>query len=177
MVQTGIPFGHPPAVRAFLKLDEPIGQPANAHPLIPIDGLAHKRGEVSGKRLWGLFEKRFKTAGAFFEEHYVVNYCPLAFFGQGKRGAVNVTPDKLPAAYTQPIYAACDAHLRAVVGILKPQWIVGVGAFAQKRALETLGDFSVKIAGIAHPSPASPLANRGDWGELVTGQLNEQGVW
>jgi single-strand selective monofunctional uracil DNA glycosylase len=49
---------------------------------------------VSGRRLWGLFAERFGSAEAFFAEHFVANYCPLAFFDGGR----NLTPDKLPAA-------------------------------------------------------------------------------
>jgi len=177
MVQTGVPFGDPPMVRDFLKLDEPVGQPAHAHPLLPISGLHHRRGEVSGRRLWGLFQKTFGTAPAFFAEHYVLNYCPLAFFADGKRGPVNYTPDKLPAAQTAALYAACDAHLRAVVAATGTQWVIGVGGFAQKKAQEALAGLPVRIGTIAHPSPASPLANRGDWGELAASQLRAQGAW
>ncbi len=177
MVQTGVPFGDPPMVRDFLQLDEPIGQPEHAHPLLPISGLHHRRGEVSGRRLWGLFQKKFGTADMFFKDHYVLNYCPLAFFAEGKRGPVNYTPDKLPSDQTRALYAACDMHLRAVVTATGAEWVVGVGGFAQKRAEETLADMPVKVTTILHPSPASPMANRGDWGETATGQLRAAGMW
>ena len=177
MVQTGVPFGDPTMVREFLQLNEPIQQPKNAHPLLPVSGLQHRRGEVSGRRLWSLFKKKFGCADAFFKDYFVLNYCPLAFFAEGKRGPVNYTPDKLHAAQTRALYAACDAHLRAVVQATQAQWVVGVGGFAEKRARETLEGLPVKITAILHPSPASPLANRGDWGETVSEQLCKAGVW
>ncbi len=68
MAQTGIPFGEVAVVRDFLKLDEPIGSPppGEVHPKRPVEGLACKRSEVSGRRLWGLFADRFGSAEAFF---------------------------------------------------------------------------------------------------------------
>src|SRR5271157_3117785 len=38
MVQTGIPFGEIPAVRGWMKISAPIGQPAHSHPKRPIEG-------------------------------------------------------------------------------------------------------------------------------------------
>ena len=128
MAQTGVPFGEVAAVRDWMKLSAPIGQPAKVHPKRPVEGIACPRSEVSGRRLWGLFAQKFGTAGRFFEEHFVVNYCPLAFMSE--TGA-NLTPDKLPASESKPLFAACDEHLRKVVGALEPEWLVGVGDFAE----------------------------------------------
>jgi single-strand selective monofunctional uracil DNA glycosylase len=71
---------------------------------------------------------------------------------------------------------ACDEHLREAVRILKPEWLVGVGDFAAKRAEQVFPKGPVKLGRILHPSPASPAANR-DWAGLVTRQLREMGVW
>ena len=60
--------------------------------------------------------------------------------------------------------------------ILEPEWLVGVGGFAQKRAEEALKGIEVKIGKVLHPSPASPAANRG-WAEAATKQLMEQEIW
>ena len=70
----------------------------------------------------------------------------------------------------------CDQHLRELVEILDPVWLVGVGGFARKRAEEALGTMDIKIATILHPSPASPAANRG-WAEASTKQMLEQNIW
>ncbi|MBL8446397.1 MAG: single-stranded DNA-binding protein [Zoogloeaceae bacterium] len=172
MVQTGVPFGEVAAVRDWLALAGPVAKPAAENPKRPVEGLACGRSEVSGRRLWGLFAQRFGTPEAFFAGHFVANYCPLAFFEGGR----NLTPDKLPAAESAPLLAACDAHLRRLVDALQPEWLIGIGAWAEQRALAALEDRPVRIGRILHPSPASPAANRG-WAEAATRQLEVLGVW
>jgi single-strand selective monofunctional uracil DNA glycosylase len=173
MVQTGVPFGEIAAVRDWLKVEAPVGRPAREHPQRPVSGFACERSEVSGRRLWGLFSKCFGTPQAFFREHLVMNYCPLAFL---EESGLNRTPDKLPVAEKKALFAACDEHLKTVVDLLRPEWIIGVGDFALKRAEQALGGDGPKLGRVLHPSPASPAANRG-WAEAATRQLVEQGVW
>ncbi|HEX5804689.1 MAG TPA: uracil-DNA glycosylase family protein [Azospira sp.] len=172
MVQTGVPFGEIDAVRGWMGIEAAVDQPAVENPKRPIEGFACARSEVSGRRLWGLFAQRFGTADAFFAEHFVANYCPLAFFDHGR----NLTPDKLPANETLPLQAACDAHLRALVAALEPEWLIGVGGFAEARAAEALAGMGVRIGRVLHPSPASPAANRG-WAEAAEKQLRALGIW
>ncbi len=173
MVQTGVPFGEVAAVRNWLGIETKIGKPACEHPKRPIEGFACKRSEVSGRRLWQFFAARFRTPEEFFAEHFVLNYCPLAFLEASGR---NLTPDKFPAAAREQLFAACNAHLREVVGILRPEWLIGVGDFAARRASEVLSDLPVKVGRILHPSPASPAANR-DWAGQVEAQVSKLGVW
>lgn len=172
MAQTGVPFGEIDAVRDWLGLAGPVGKPAVENPKRPVEGFGCARSEVSGRRLWGLFRERFGTAEAFFAGHFVANYCPLAFFD----GARNVTPDKLPAAESQPLLAACDEHLRRMIDALEPEWVVGVGAWAESRAAAALDGRRLRIGRVLHPSPASPAANRG-WSEAASRQLAELGIW
>jgi single-strand selective monofunctional uracil DNA glycosylase len=174
MAQTGVPFGEIAAVRDWMKIEAAIGHPAREHPRRPVRGFACEKSEVSGRRLWGFFAQRFGPAEKFFARHFVVNYCPLAFMA-GERGA-NRTPDKLPAAEAEGLFQICDAHLRAVLEILQPEWIIGVGAFAGERVRAAAGGRAVKTGRILHPSPASPAANR-DWAGQVTAQLQTLGVW
>ena len=52
--------------------------------------------------------------------------------------------------------------------------VIGVGKYAEKRALLALNGLDVEITTCWHPSPASPLANRNDgadWRANVTGVL------
>jgi single-strand selective monofunctional uracil DNA glycosylase len=177
MAQTGIPFGEIAAVRDWLKLDERIGKPEREHPRRLVHGLQCARSEVSGRRLWGLFAQRFAGAKAFFSDHFVANYCPLAFMEESGR---NLTPDKLGRSERDAVYAACDKHLRRLVETLTPQWLIGVGAFAAERAEESLVDIiagkKLRIGRIDHPSPANPNANK-NWAGRVTKTLIELGVW
>ena len=175
MTQTGVPFGEIAAVRDWMGIHEPVGKPEREHPKRPVVGFDCPNSEVSGRRLWGLFAQRFGKAEAFFKDHFVANYCPLVFIEASGR---NHTPDKLPAAETIAMEAACDAHLRAVIEALQPEWVIGVGAFAEERAMRAKeamgGDF--KTGRVLHPSPASPAANR-DWAGAATKQLVKLGVW
>jgi single-strand selective monofunctional uracil DNA glycosylase len=173
MVQTGVPFGEISAVRDWLGIHGKVGSPAEPHPQRPVLGFECPRGEVSGQRLWGLFRARFGQPQAFFAEHFVVNYCPLAFVEESGR---NFTPDKLPAREKAELFAVCDEHLRQVVAAWQPEWVIGVGDFARKRAEEALAGRPPKIGRILHPSPASPAANRG-WAEAATRQMMELGLW
>lgn len=173
MAQTGVPFGEIALVRGWIGVNVPIEKPDPEHPKRPIDGFACTKSEVSGARLWGYFRERFGTAEAFFAEHWVANYCPLVFMEASAR---NRTPDKLPAAETEALYDACDAHLLGVIEVLQPEWVIGVGAFAEQRAREALEGCELKIGRILHPSPASPIANRG-WAPAAEAQLRALGVY
>ena len=173
MAQIGVPFGEIASARDWLGLEGPVGQPRITNPKRPVEGFACTRSEVSGQRLWGLFRARFGTPEAFFAEHFVANYCPLVFFEDGR----NLTPDKLPVAEQRPLLAACDTHLRTLIGALQPEWVIGIGNWAEKRATEALADLpGLKFGRVLHPSPASPAANRG-WAEAATKQLLALQAW
>ena len=173
MAQTGVPFGEIPAVRDWMGFRGKVGKPESEHPKRPVEGLDCPKSEVSGRRLWGLFAERFARAEDFFQDHFVANYCPLVFMEEGGK---NRTPDKVPASESKDLEEACDAHLIRVVDTLEPDWLVGVGEFARKKAETALAGKGLKIGRILHPSPASPAANRG-WAEAATKQLDEQGIW
>jgi single-strand selective monofunctional uracil DNA glycosylase len=173
MAQTGVPFGEVAMVRDWLRIECVVGKPGCEHPRRPVSGLDCVRSEVSGRRLWGLFAERFGTPEQFFAEHLVMNYCPLAFM---EVSGCNRTPDKLPASERAALFAACDRHLRAAIACLQPEWVVGVGDFAAKRAEEVLGNAHVQVGRILHPSPANPAANR-DWAKVATEQLRALGIW
>ena len=173
MAQTGVPFGEIPAVRDWMGLRGEVGKPNPEHPKRPVEGLACTKSEVSGRRLWGLFSDKFPDAKDFFKDHFVANYCPLVFMEESGR---NRTPDKLTASEKKPLEEACDQHLREIFDILDPEWLIGVGAFAEKRATIALSGLGIKIGKVLHPSPASPAANRG-WAEAATRQLIEQRIW
>tara|TARA_R110002096_G_scaffold434796_1_gene657873 strand:+ start:453 stop:1175 length:723 start_codon:yes stop_codon:yes gene_type:complete len=175
MAQTGVPFGEIPAVRDWLGIHETVKKPRVENPKRPIEGFDCTRSEVSGRRLWGLFAERFESADAFFQDHFVLNYCPLVFMAETGR---NITPDKLSAKETAAIQQACDEYLAVCFSVLAPEWLIGVGAYAEtalKRVAETAG-YSAKLGRVLHPSPASPAANRG-WSEAATKQLEALGVW
>ncbi|MCH7226132.1 uracil-DNA glycosylase family protein [Haloferula sp. A504] len=174
MAQTGVPFGEIPAVRDWMGIDEPVGKPDPEHPKRPITGFDCERSEVSGRRLWGYFAERYPKAEDFFADHFVANYCPLVWMsGSG----ANITPDKLPKPEMEPVEEACMAHLATVLKLLRPQYLIGVGAYAEGKlaeAAEAVGADSI-IGRVLHPSPASPAANRG-WAGAAEKQLGALGV-
>ncbi len=176
MAQTGVPFGEVDAVRDFLHLDEPIGKPIIEHPKRPITGMATRRSEVSGRRLWGLMADRYKTSKAMAHQLSVVNYCPLVFVDRGATGR-NVTPDKLIKVERLALEAVCDRYLIDMIEYLKPTYAVGVGKYAYEKLVGVIkAEETPHVSQILHPSPASPKANRG-WAEQAEAQLKESGVW
>ena len=172
MAQTGVPFGDVAMVRDWMGIEDPVGRPPKEHPKRAVEGFACPRSEVSGTRLWGWARDTFKTPQQFFERFFVLNYCPLCFIEESGR---NRTPDKLPTAEQKPLFAACDAALRGMVECLEPEWVLGVGAFAEKRCIEALEGLDLRIGRILHPSPASPAANLG-WAEAAAKQLKGLGI-
>jgi single-strand selective monofunctional uracil DNA glycosylase len=175
MAQTGVPFGEVAAVRDWMGIETSIDKPVREHPKRPIEGFQCKRSEVSGRRLWGLFAERFGTAEVFFRDHFVLNFCPLVWMSE--TGA-NLTPDKLPASEMAAVERACLEHLKHVIELLRPSYLIGVGGFAEerfRRAAVACGSEAV-VGRVLHPSPASPAANRG-WAEAASAQLEQLGVW
>lgn len=176
MAQTGVPFGDTVMVRDFIGVSAAVGRPQKEHPKRPITGFDCTRSEVSGTRLWGWARTRFESAERFFATYFVVNYCPLVFMSES---GANLTPDKLPKEEQLPLFATCDEALRRITMTLEPEWVIGVGAFAQKAAERALAAApslrDVRIDTILHPSPASPAANRG-WAEQVEKKLDALGI-
>jgi len=172
MAQTGVPFGDVALVRDFLGVEAPVRRPPLEHAARPVLGFACTRGEVSGQRLWGFARDTFGTPERFFARFFVANYCPLAFMeASGK----NRTPDKLPRDEQVPLFDACDRALVRLVEALGPTHVIGVGAFAEKRARLALAGSPLAVGTILHPSPASPLANRG-WALAVKQKLADLGI-
>ncbi len=163
MAQTGVPFGEIAAVTLWMGIQAAIGQPPATHPKRPVQGFCCPRSEVSGRRLWGLFEEMYGSADNFFSQAYVANYCPLIWMSES---GANITPDKLPREQVAAVDAACQRHLVRLIEIMQPRLLVGVGAYALKQlelaaaALPELRQRGLTLGTILHPSPASPVANK-----------------
>ena len=172
MAQTGVPFGDVAMVRDWLGIAGQVDHPAREHPQRPVEGFACPRHEVSGTRLWGWARERFGTAERFFARFFVVNYCPLVFM---EAGGKNRTPDKLPPAERAQLFDAAARALRRLIETLSPRYAIGIGDFATKRLHEALLGVDIRVGAMLHPSPASPLANRG-WAAQAEKQLAELGI-
>jgi single-strand selective monofunctional uracil DNA glycosylase len=172
MAQTGVPFGDVMMVTQWLKIDTPVKPPSRQHPKRPIQGFDCQRSEISGRRLWGWAESRYRTPERFFERFWVGNYCPLAFMEASGR---NRTPDKLPKSEKMPLFEICDQALRLTVDLLQPQFVIGIGGFAAQRVVSALDGMDVNVGRITHPSPANPKANRG-WASCIELELEQIGI-
>lgn len=172
MSQCGVPFGEIAHVRDWLAIHGPVGKPPVEHPKRPVLGFDCTRSEVSGRRLWSWAKATYGTPEAFFSRFFIANYCPLVFMEDSGRNRI---PEKLPRAEREPMNAACDRALRRTVELFEPKYVIGIGKFAEKKARQVVGDLEVTIASVPHPSPASPLANRG-WAPLMTEALRDAGV-
>lgn len=172
MAQTGVPFGEIGMVTNWLGIDGHVGTPQPEHPKKRVEGFRCRRSEVSGHRLWGLFQELCGTPEKFFERFFVINYCPLLFLDANGR---NITPDKLNGGERKPLQEACDAALFRCIQQIRPAMVIGIGNFARERAQEILQGTDIPVGKILHPSPASPAANRG-WKNTVTNQLRDYGI-
>ena len=172
MAQTGVPFGTVEFVRDWMGIEAPVGKPREEHPKRPVLGFEIQREEVSGSRFWSWAQQRFGTPQRFFEHFFVANYCPLVFMEETGR---NRTPDKLPLHERRKLFDICDRALTEIVGILEPRQVIGIGKFAEDRARQALSGSGIPVHRILHPSPASPVANRG-WMEQAERQLESLGV-
>ena len=160
MAQTGVPFGEIPAVTLWMGITAPIGQPPAMHPKRPVQGFSCPRSEVSGRRLWGLFEELYGSAENFFSQAYVANYCPLIWMSES---GANIPPTQLPRAQAEQIDSACQHHLVRLIRALQPSCLIGVGAYATeqlRKAADVIPEKSFVLGTILHPSPASPLSNK-----------------
>jgi len=177
MAQTGIPFGEISMVRDWIGIQQTIGKPKNEHPKRLIEGFACTKSEVSGKRLWGLFSEKYPNAEDFFANHFVHNFCPLVWMGETGK---NITPDKLSKTEIAPVETLCSRFVADVITALEPSFLIGVGAYAEKKITqavkEHLPNSSFTIGKILHPSPASPIANRG-WAPQAEKQLIDMQAW
>ena len=172
MAQTGVPFGEVAHVRDFLGISGKVGRPVPEHPKRPVEGFDCPRSEVSGRRFWGWAAERYADADSFFDQFFVWNWCPLAFLEESGR---NRTPDKLPASERAPLEEICDLALARLVEYLNPRLVIGVGGYAMKRARTVLADHGLEVGSILHPSPASPMANRG-WAPQAEAGLRKLGI-
>ena len=171
MAQTGVPFGDAAMVRGWLGIEAPVERPAREHPKRPVRGFDVGRREVSGARFWGWARARFGAPERFFRRAFVWNHCPLCFVGASGR---NLTPDTLPRSERDPLFAACDDALAAVVAHLGCRLIVGVGRYAARRAAPVAAAAGARCGTAPHPSPASPAANRG-WPGIFDAALDDLG--
>lgn len=172
MAQTGVPFGEIPAVTLWMGISAAIGQPAQMHPKRPVQGFSCPRSEVSGRRLWGLFEELYGTAEQFFAHAYVANYCPLIWMSES---GANIPPTQLPKEQAAQIDAACQQHLVRLIAALQPRCLIGVGAYALKQLEIAAAAFPGReftMGSIVHPSPASPVANK-CWPDKPKEQIRE----
>lgn len=176
MAQTGIPFGVVWASRDWMQLPGQITKPAIEHSKRPVLGHACPRTEVSGDRLWSWARDKFKTPERFSARACVLNYCPLSFMEESGR---NFVPEKLPRFEREPLFDACDLHLRRALEVLQPRYAIGVGKFAEARLTAAVASqassSAPNIGVIPHPSPANPAANAG-WGAAMESALKEMGI-
>ena len=172
MAQTGVPFGEVQAVSGWLGIKGKITRPKKQHPKRPVWGFQCPKSEVSGRRVWTWAQETFGNPDEFFKKFFVLNYCPLVFMEESGK---NRTPDKLPAKKKKELFSICDHALRSSIEIIRPEFVIGVGAFAESRITAALYGMDIKTGRILHPSPANPQANKG-WASQAQRELEKIGI-
>lgn len=179
MGQTGVPFADPEIAGEWMGLrNVPITIPQQQFEKRPIRGWESGRKEGSGQRLFGFFRERFGSLENFFEENFVINYCPVIMFTDAGK---NLTPADLPRAKREKIFRECDPYLAYLIEFYRPAVLVGIGKFAFERIVAATAtiNFECSTDWIPHPSPASPIATRDGgryWKKLVGEKLEQLGV-
>ena len=85
--------------------------------------------------------------------------------------------DKAVAELSGDLATVTD-ELTAVISALdklKEMCVAKAEPYAERKAREVLGEQGPRVGTVLHPSPASPLANRG-WAPQVERQLQELGL-
>jgi len=93
----------------------------------------------------------------------------------------NLTPDRLKGEAAAEMLAACDEHVLRTMEILGTESIIGVGRFAERRALDLVPalEWEVDVHYLLHPSPQVPEANREGgkvWRARLENTLKDAGV-
>lgn len=176
MCQTGVPFGHVPAVRDWMQLRGQVLKPIGELPLRPVEGLSSSRGEQSGQRWWGLYEKICGTPENFFRHCFVWNICPLAFFHATGR---NITPAELKGDAKTRVQQVCTEYLKVALELFNPSIVVSVGRYTEDRVktlvrTNQLDPNRVQVGYMPHPSPRS--TNNTNWNEKARQWLVDNGV-
>lgn len=172
MLQTGVPFGDVGMVRDWLGIEGAVEAPPRQHPKRIVQGFALRRGEVSGRRVWGWARERFVSPQQFAEKFFVTNYCPLGFFNES---GANVTPDAIRGAPRDALYAVCDQAMGKALRLLRPQVAIGIGRFAEQRLQQICKPLGIAVGGVTHPSPANPRSH-GGWTPHMDAAAAEFGI-
>jgi single-strand selective monofunctional uracil DNA glycosylase len=165
-----VPFGDIKTVKEWLKVTGKVHPPKKQHPKRPIEGMQVKKREVSGQRLWGLFQAMAGSPEVFFKHCLVYNYCPLCFIDSTGK---NLAPNNLSPAERSKLTSLCDEAMRDIIQLLQPHTLVGVGKWTEDRLNRIQKEFnlSVRVVGIMHPSPLNSRANT-DFSGKVRAELD-----
>lgn len=147
-----------------MKLEGEVRKPAGELSVRPVEGLKCTRAEQSGQRFWGLFENLCGAPENFFENSFVYNLCPLAFFHPSGR---NITPAELKGEEKKKLQDICSKSLAEAINLLEPRVIVSIGRYVEDRVKELFKqnaiDHSIGHKCLPHPSPRS--LNNTNWDE------------
>ncbi|XP_017856127.1 PREDICTED: single-strand selective monofunctional uracil DNA glycosylase [Drosophila arizonae] len=171
MCQTGIPFGNVGTIRNKMQLSGEVQQPPLLHAKRPVTGLNCRTEEQSGLRLWNLFEELAGSLDVFFQQCFVHNLCPLAFFDE-KGG--NVTPDHLKGEYKTLIRDKCLMTLEKQLELLRPQFVVAIGSWIEieLKKRSSYCKSNATVIRLKHPSMRVP--NNTKWAEEAKALLEEK---
>ena len=78
-----------------------------------------------------------------------------------RRAAAIARPTSCPSASARRCFAPATRTCAGWCAALEPEWVIGIGAFAEARAREALP--GARVGRITHPSPANPRAQE-NWG-------------
>lgn len=156
-----------------MQLHGLVQEPPNMHPKRPVDGLECTKEEPSGKRLWTLFQQLANgSLDLFFQQCFVHNFCPLAFFDRNGR---NITPSELKGPYKLQLRDECIRTTENLLQLVQPEIIVAVGDYVFKCLQKSVYCKDKRLLRLAHPSPRS--LNNTNWPEKAEKFLREEDLF
>lgn len=144
-----------------MKLSGSVTRPADEISKRPVEGLACKRNEQSGKRFWTVVKEIYGEPASFFEQCFLHNICPLAFFDRSS--GKNITPSELKAVYNKPLREICLRYLREIIELISPKKVVAIGRYVDEclKLKEFNLPAGIEVVYLKHPSPRS--VNNSNW--------------
>ena len=117
-------------VRDWLGIEAPVGSPPQRAPEAPGRGL--RLPPQRGERRAPLGRGRGALRRAPSASSPSTSSRTTARCSSSRRAGATARPTSCPRREREPLFAACDRHLRRLVDALAPEWVMGIGAFAER---------------------------------------------
>ncbi|XP_073819638.1 uncharacterized protein isoform X2 [Musca autumnalis] len=126
-LQTGIPFGHMPTIREYMKLKSTIIDSPVPHPSEDEEQERENNSIYFWQMIREIFYSQNFFLSKFFQQRFVHSFCPLAFIdGEKQFVTLENLPDK---TYRKEVTKACVHILEKQLKLLQPDMVIVMGGY------------------------------------------------